>query len=247
MNLLTIKDISQLNRMATTFTNPTHIIFDSSFNQQLKPGDIPQSATHVVFGSAFNKILSRGVIPLSVTHLVFDECFNQPLKPGDIPNSVTYLAFGCLFNQPLEPESIPSSVTHLKLGNNFNQLLGSDNIPPSITHLILGRKFNQPLKSSFLPSIKFIKISSTIKNQIDIPRHVKIESTIHNYEYMVRRGFLHITIYVNSSDVTNYFPTKCLKHNDNIYDICTKKGPFESVTRVILVLRTRQLKSAAKC
>ncbi|GAM28002.1 hypothetical protein SAMD00019534_111780, partial [Acytostelium subglobosum LB1] len=117
---------------------PSHvnlIIFHTSFNSKIAPGDIPAHVTTIIMGVDY---------PIS-------GYFNQPLLPGSIPNGVTTLLLGDVFNRTLEPGVLPPSITELKFGKGFNQRLITGALPNSITSLFM-KGYDHSLKSAVLPT-----------------------------------------------------------------------------------------------
>lgn len=151
-----------------------HLVFDSEFNEKLKPGDIPDSVAYITFrdGSMFNQEFGPGIIPLSVINIVFDEyCeFNQKLKPGDLPNSVRRLRLPFCFNQELLVGSIPYGVESLSIGHDFNQELKPGLIPNTVIEMIFDRncKFDKKLVIGSIPdSVTKLILPDVLHNIID--------------------------------------------------------------------------------
>ena len=166
----------------------SHHGFGWTYNNPLKPGDIPYGITHLEFRESFNRILKPGDIPNSVTYLAFGSDFDRHLKPGDIPDSVThlvyyprpeiwsvfipktvkYINYRARHNQPLIlPIPIPNFITRLSL-TGFNQPLNRGDIPDSVTHLELGHRFNQPLKIGAIPkSVTHLDLGTSFNQPLE--------------------------------------------------------------------------------
>ena len=172
--------------------NVKYLIFDNTFNQPLKQGDIPCSVKKLTFGYDFNQPLEEGIIPYSVIDLTFGFNFNQLLKQEDIPCSVNKLTFGNNFNQPLEEGIIPSSVMDLTFQGHFNQPLKEGDIPCSVKKLTFMGDFNQPLEEGIIP---FSVMDLTFKGYFnqplkegDIPCSVKKLTFGKDFNQLLKQG-----------------------------------------------------------
>jgi len=161
-------------------------VFDS-FDQPLKPNDIPNSVKYLVFGRNFNTPLMNGSIPDSVTHLVFGLYFEQQIKQGDVPNSVTHLTFGHYFNEPLT--FLPKSVTNLYFNGDYDRSPKPIIIPYSVKHLEFGFTAS--------PFLEKMAVSDNISEIIyyDIGRRIKLVKVENPTDviYLDGKKFLYIT------------------------------------------------------
>lgn len=159
------------------------VVFGDLFNQCID--SLSDTVERLVLGDHFNYLVRK--FPDNLIELIFGMNFNQTISHLYFPNLVK-ITFGLRFNKELyhvETSKIlfvvkskyssifSNTLEHIVLGEFFSGIL--DYLPNSVTHLtILNKNYN--LKTKFPTNLQYLKISSLIKNNYDIPKNVEVDA-----------------------------------------------------------------------
>ncbi|KAH0486621.1 MAG: hypothetical protein KVP17_003461 [Porospora cf. gigantea B] len=191
-----LSDLTRLTLMGDLPITPgaipagvTHAVFDSTMDQPISAGELPDSLLSLSFGDAFNQTLCEGlpcltvlefgesfdtriaphVLPPTLKVLRFGAKYNQVTGSQVIPAGVLTLEFGARFNRPLFPGCLPCRLRYLRFGDAFDQSLTEGCLPKDLETLCFGRSFNQSLATGVLPNqLKRVKFGSDFNHPIGV-------------------------------------------------------------------------------
>ena len=135
----------------------------SYYDNNLKPGDIPEGIKYLSFGSYFNKELNIGDLPESLEFLNFGSEFNKPIKVGVLPKKLKTLFFGWEYDKKIEKDVLPYGLKKIDFGKSFNQPIDIGVIPESVDNLIFSGKFNQSLIGILPKKLKKLYLGGCFK------------------------------------------------------------------------------------
>ncbi|GAM21757.1 hypothetical protein SAMD00019534_049320, partial [Acytostelium subglobosum LB1] len=92
-----------------------------SWNQQIKPGSLPNKLESIEFNKRFNQVIQLRTFPDTLTRLRLGDSFDQPLN-GVLPPSLTCLTFGRLTYEH-DLFDLPASLTTIYLPGFFKRRL----------------------------------------------------------------------------------------------------------------------------
>ena len=101
----------------------------SYYDNNLKPGYIPEGIKYLSFGYYFNKELNIGDLPESLECLIFGSCFNKHIKVGVLPKKLKILIFGSDYDKKIEKDVLPEDLKRIDFGTLFNQSIDIGIIP----------------------------------------------------------------------------------------------------------------------
>lgn len=180
-------NLKELHLDSTLYNNPiekktlpsnlTHLNLGSAFDQELKPGVLPDSLEYLSMPN-YTHILKKGVIPPKIKDLKLTY-YNHPITEGVLPDELEVLKL-INFNNTIE--ELPWSVTELYFGDKFNQPIDHILQNSNLKYLTLGDDFNQPL--DFVPE-SLTELSINIyRHEIDlsnIPKNVYMHKQDDDY------------------------------------------------------------------
>ncbi|EGC38953.1 hypothetical protein DICPUDRAFT_75508 [Dictyostelium purpureum] len=115
----------------------TYLQLPPQFNNPFTPGDISviENIKHLVFGSSFDQQIVVGSLPqlLSIT---FGCNYNQPFIKDSIPDSVTSITLGAHFEQVITKECLPNNLKTINFSNS-NAVIRS--LPDSIENITISK------------------------------------------------------------------------------------------------------------
>ncbi|EGC39472.1 hypothetical protein DICPUDRAFT_147757 [Dictyostelium purpureum] len=149
----------------------TTIVFNDSFDQDIKYDYLPHNLKHLHFNRSFNKLDFLELPEFNLSTLKYYQQFKIPIKPRQLPKSIVKLV---LPNYSLEirKNSIPAQVKFLTLGY-LKSLESLTNLPPSIIDLQFScsqELFDSITLEVLPPNISFLKVNNQI---IDLPLKTK--------------------------------------------------------------------------
>jgi hypothetical protein len=140
---------------------------NSYYDNNLKPGDIPEGIKYLSFGYYFNKELNIGDLPESLECLVFGSSFNKTITKDVLPKKLKTLIFGCDFDKKIEKDVLPEGLKKIDFGISFNQPIDIGVIPESVDYLTFSFKFNQPLVGVLPKNLKKLYLGGSFKQPIE--------------------------------------------------------------------------------
>jgi hypothetical protein len=190
----------------------------SYYDNNLKPGDIPEGIKYLSFGYYFDKELNMGDLPESLECLVFDSCFNKNIKVGVLPKKLKTLIFGSEYDKKIEKDVLPEGLKRIDFGTSFNQSIDIGIIPESVDYLTFSSKFNQPLIGVLPKKLKKLYLGGGFKQPIekDMLPHSITELTLYAFNNQIlEKGMLpysltKLTIYNfnNNTIPLDVYPSK---------------------------------------
>ena len=159
----------------------------SYYDNNLKPGHIPEGIKYLSFGSYFNKELNIGDLPESLEFLNFGSQFNKHIKVDVLPQKLKTLVFGWDFDKKIEKDVLPEGLKKIDFGTSFNQPIDIGVIPESVDILKFSGKFNQPLMGVLPKNLKKLYLGGSFKQIIE--------------KDMLPDSITELTLYVNNNQI----------------------------------------------
>ena len=190
-----------------------YLSFGSYFNKELNIGDLPESLEFLNFGSQFNKHIKVDVLPQKLKTLVFEWDYDKKIEKDVLPQGLKKIYFGTSFNQPIDIGVIPESVDILKFSGKFNQpLMGV--LPKNLKKLYLGGSFKQIIEKDMLPN-SITELTLYVYNNQILEKGILPDSitnlTIHNFN----NNTIPINAYPNKLTHLHVF-IKLLRSNEEL-------------------------------
>jgi len=163
----------------------------SYYENDLKPGYIPEGIKYLSFGYYFNKKLNIGDLPESLECLIFGSCFNKDIRV--LPKKLKTLIFGSDYDKKIEKDVLPEGLKRIDFGTSFNQSIDIGVIPESVDILKFSGKFNQPLMGVFPKNLKKLYLGGSFKQPIekDMLPHSITELTLYaSNNQILEKGML---------------------------------------------------------
>lgn len=129
----------------------TELKFNFTFNEALKPGQIPDTVEKITFGWRFNQPLGKDVLPNGLKELEID-CSFEKYQQLVLPRSLTKLTL-CDYRYPLELLKLPESLEHLEIKWGFDHPLLINSLPKNLKYFSPGSDFNQNILSDTIQEL----------------------------------------------------------------------------------------------
>ncbi len=139
----------------------------SYYDNNLKPGDIPEGIKYLGFGYYFDTELNIGDLPESLEYLHFGSQYNKPIKVGVLPKKLKTLFLGSEYDKKIEKDVLPQGLKKIDFGISFNKPIDIGVIPESVDNLIFSSKFNQPLVGVLPKNLKKLHLAGGFKQHIE--------------------------------------------------------------------------------
>ena len=178
----------------------------SYYDNNLKPGDIPEGIKYLRFGYYFNKELNVGDLPESLEYLNLGNNFNKTIKKDVLPKKLKTIIFGWEYDKKIEKDILPPGLKKIDFGKSFNQPIDIGVIPEYVDNLIFSGKFNQSLIGVLPKKLKKLYLGGSFNQSFE--------------KGILADSITELTLYINDNQILekDVLPNSLIKltiHNFN--------------------------------